>query len=398
MTKRIFLASGTSWTVPADWNSAVNTIECIGKGGLGGISPAFSTGCGGGGGGAYARKHNLALTPGATINYDTAGTSTWFNGPNVAGASVAAQAGQEGVNGGPGGSGGAAGSSIGDVRFSGGNGGVGGVDNNNGGGGGAAGPLGGGGHGGSGNSGPGTDEGGGGGGANGGTNGGDGALGPAAGGTPAGGNGGDGGGIAAKAGTRDAAFDATYGCGGGGGGAGGLTSARLGGNGGAYGGGGGGSTGGTLAAGGQGLIVITYTPNSGGGGGGPNNTRGDGRHKPKKRPDTSGPKPGRRADHGEGDFVMGDTADMALFDRQVHLAGPDVEVLLDDLPPLLPIEHAAIAAALAASDDALAMAVRAREAVDDAKKAQQAERLAQQHAEWDRNAQILAIVNAAMAA
>src|SRR3989344_3242542 len=33
--KIIFLTSGTSWTVPADWNSSNNTIEVIGGGGGG---------------------------------------------------------------------------------------------------------------------------------------------------------------------------------------------------------------------------------------------------------------------------------------------------------------------------------------------------------------------------
>ena len=32
-TETIFLTSGTSWTVPSDWNNAVNTIEVIGGGG-----------------------------------------------------------------------------------------------------------------------------------------------------------------------------------------------------------------------------------------------------------------------------------------------------------------------------------------------------------------------------
>jgi hypothetical protein len=120
---------------------------------------------------------------------------------------------------------------------------------------------------------------------------------------------------------------------------------------------------------------------------------------PAKKPKrTDGPEPKKRAHHGEGDVVMDRSADMALFERQVHLAGPDVEVLLDDLPPLLPLERSAIEAALAASDDAIAFAVRQREATDDAKKQQQAAVLAQQHAEWDRNAKIIAIVNAALAA
>lgn len=35
-TTVIFLTSGSSWTVPADWNSACNTIEVIGGGAGGG--------------------------------------------------------------------------------------------------------------------------------------------------------------------------------------------------------------------------------------------------------------------------------------------------------------------------------------------------------------------------
>lgn len=40
----IFITSGTSWNVPADWNNSNNTIEVIGAGG----------GAGGGGGGGSA--------------------------------------------------------------------------------------------------------------------------------------------------------------------------------------------------------------------------------------------------------------------------------------------------------------------------------------------------------
>src|SRR3989344_4708849 len=43
-----FLTSGTSWTVPADWNSSNNTIEVIGGGG-GGDTPGSAGGGGGGG-------------------------------------------------------------------------------------------------------------------------------------------------------------------------------------------------------------------------------------------------------------------------------------------------------------------------------------------------------------
>ena len=60
-----FLTTGTSWTVPKDWNNAQNQIECIGGGGGGRAGAAG----GGGGGGAYSSITNLALTPGATLAY-----------------------------------------------------------------------------------------------------------------------------------------------------------------------------------------------------------------------------------------------------------------------------------------------------------------------------------------
>lgn len=61
--KVTFLTSGTTWTVPSDWNPAANKIEVIGGGG-----GAESTGGGGGGGGAYAIVSNVTtLTAGATV-------------------------------------------------------------------------------------------------------------------------------------------------------------------------------------------------------------------------------------------------------------------------------------------------------------------------------------------
>src|ERR1035437_6662671 len=48
----VFLTSGTSWSVPSDWNSSDHTIEVIG-GGAGGTTGA-SGNVVGGGGGAYA--------------------------------------------------------------------------------------------------------------------------------------------------------------------------------------------------------------------------------------------------------------------------------------------------------------------------------------------------------
>src|SRR3989344_7007658 len=67
-TTAVFLTSGTSWTVPSDWNSSNNTIEVIGGGGAG-ESHDGSTGAGAGGGGAYSKVSNVSLSAGAGITY-----------------------------------------------------------------------------------------------------------------------------------------------------------------------------------------------------------------------------------------------------------------------------------------------------------------------------------------
>src|SRR5882724_3234243 len=70
----INLGSGSSWTVPSDC-ILLNSIECTAAGApgtAGTTSPGdFAGGDGreGGGGGAYARKNNVAMTPGASIPY-----------------------------------------------------------------------------------------------------------------------------------------------------------------------------------------------------------------------------------------------------------------------------------------------------------------------------------------
>lgn len=65
------VASGSSFTVPADWNPASNSIEVIGAGGGGAGDSAsalgVSDGGGGGGGGGYSKITNLSLTPGNTV-------------------------------------------------------------------------------------------------------------------------------------------------------------------------------------------------------------------------------------------------------------------------------------------------------------------------------------------
>lgn len=109
-TQIILTATGANtWTVPSDF-TAINTVEVIGGGATGGNVGGGLSGVGGGGG-AYALKNNLALTPGAVINYTigTAGNDTWFN---TSGTVLA--------KGATGQIGGSAASSIGDSKFSGG--------------------------------------------------------------------------------------------------------------------------------------------------------------------------------------------------------------------------------------------------------------------------------------
>src|SRR5262249_37458762 len=67
-TVRLFLTSGTTWTVPSDWNNANNTIEVIGGGGGSGGGFGSVLAGGGGGGGGYSKVVNLTLTPNATVS------------------------------------------------------------------------------------------------------------------------------------------------------------------------------------------------------------------------------------------------------------------------------------------------------------------------------------------
>src|SRR6267142_4376117 len=81
----IFLTSGTTWTVPVDWNNANNTIETIGAGG-GGFTFVSTTYPAGGGGAAYSKSVNQTLTPSSTVGIavgsggaaGTAGGDTWL--------------------------------------------------------------------------------------------------------------------------------------------------------------------------------------------------------------------------------------------------------------------------------------------------------------------------------
>lgn len=312
----IFLTSGSSWTVPSDWNNSANTIECIGGGGGGGRFNQASGlwGGGGGGGGGYAAISNQTYTSGASITYTigSAGSgaaTSGASGGNGGDTSILLNdnvtigclaKGGVGGGAGPGSAGGSVASETGTTKFSGGAGGSGNVGTNygaGGGGGGAGGPNGNGQNGGSNAS--GNWGAGGGGGANngsvgangsgvtggvggngrGGTGGGSAGGGNATSGTGGGGGGGNGGStIPATSPTNggNGAQDtisgwvqtsngATAGPSGGGGGGGSfLSSAGVGGSSVGYGGGGGGGGGasasGNGGSGAPGIIVITYTP------------------------------------------------------------------------------------------------------------------------------------------
>jgi hypothetical protein len=285
---RVFITSGTSYTLPADFNPGNNTIECYG----GGASGAGGSVQVGGGGGAYAAVTNINLSAGSVVQIQIGGTGlypgtdTWFNATSLAnavsnGASISC--GAQGAGNGGQQYGGQASSSCGTTKYNGGNGNAGGGYPGGGGGGGAAaGPNGPGASGGTGDN---SGGGGGGGGAN---NGG-------IGGNASGGNGGAGGvnrlgGGAGAGGT--ASGNSTVGAGGGGGG-GGHGSTYWGGSNGGFddvystgsygprggsggqgygatvppnalpygaGGGGGGYGSSTPGSGSNGLIVVTYVP------------------------------------------------------------------------------------------------------------------------------------------
>jgi YD repeat-containing protein len=294
-----------TWTVPSDWNSSNNTIECVGSGGKGASGDANNgSGGAGGGGGAYAKITNVTLTPSGTATFAvgasatttsespsaTKARETYFNGSASSTASISCSWGRAGNATSTAGIGGPTSGSTGTIKNAGGAGGAYTAHSAPSGGGGAGGPNGTGAAGGansSGGAGPGGGGNGGGtagaatGGPNGGnggnnfagTGGGAGDTGSGAGAASAGGGGGgaqNGGSFPTGGnGATGTEFDSTHGGGGGGGGAasGGVNNGGNGANygGGGAGGGGGGpsSGGGAGGTGGQGLIVITYTPTSG---------------------------------------------------------------------------------------------------------------------------------------
>ncbi|MBI5645109.1 hypothetical protein HY970_03355, partial [Candidatus Kaiserbacteria bacterium] len=228
----IFLTSGTSWAVPADFSST-NTVETIGGGGNGDTA---SSGGGGGGGGGYSSISDLSLTPGSSVTIQVGGVAgdTWFNAATCAGSSVCAKGGAN-ASGGTAGAAGTTTGAVGTTKRAGGSGFNGGSSNKGGGGGGAGGKNA------AGDSSSGTTGGNG-----------DGGSGGAGGTTVNNDN--------ANPGSNGTEYDSTHGSGGGGGGV--TGNNKNGGDGGLYGAGGGGGRGtsGSGGAGKQGLIVITYTP------------------------------------------------------------------------------------------------------------------------------------------
>ena len=66
-TKVIYLTSGTTWTVPSDWNSSNNSIELIGGGAGGSDFTSGNPPNSGGGGGEYRKLTNQTYTAGHSI-------------------------------------------------------------------------------------------------------------------------------------------------------------------------------------------------------------------------------------------------------------------------------------------------------------------------------------------
>ena len=106
----IFLTSGTTWNVPAHWNSLNNTIEVIGGGAGAQGSPSSQAG-GGGGGGAYSKAVNVSLTPSSTVGISVgvggttdgqSGTDTYLCNATTNCASISGTAVQVGAKGGTG--------------------------------------------------------------------------------------------------------------------------------------------------------------------------------------------------------------------------------------------------------------------------------------------------------
>lgn len=266
-----FLTSGFSYTTPADWNNANNSIETIGGGG--------SSGTNGAGGGGYSKITNRTLSGAIsfTVGFGQSsgvgdGGDSYFGDTALATSYVGAVGGKSS------GAGGDTATGVGTTKFAGGAGGASGAGN--GGGGGAGGPNGTGGAGGNDAVAGGNGGGGGSGGGSAGSNasvttGGNGGNNSASSGQGTGGTsgnvgtdatnggGGGGGGLSANGGAGGVGteWDATHGSGGAAGGSNGASGTHK--NGGKYGGASNASGGGSS---GDGIITIIYTPASSGGG------------------------------------------------------------------------------------------------------------------------------------
>jgi hypothetical protein len=252
LIKTVFITSGTSYTIPADFVSLVS-VDCIGGGG------AVAAGGGGSGGGAFASSNAVTglVASGTAFVRLGAAADTWFNAasdsaPTLTTQGALAKAGSVNVTT-TGGAGGQDASCVGTTRYSGGNGGN--RSGLNGSGGAAAGPQG--------RGAPGISGSGSGGFGGGGANGGSRGSGSTGGTGINGGNGGNGSlfsatgaGSAGSVGTQYTATAGDTAGPGGGGGSAGITSG-AGGVGGNYGGGGGGSTN-LTQTGTSGLIVFIY--------------------------------------------------------------------------------------------------------------------------------------------
>lgn len=142
-TRSITSVSGSNQTdtVPSDWGSTTNFIDCIASGGSGAAAGINGNAATGGSGAACSRKNNVSLTPGGSATYrlsaggsapsvgfaisaGSAGADCWYNGASLGAASVGAKGGLGGITNASGVTAGVAGgvasSGVGSSRYSGG--------------------------------------------------------------------------------------------------------------------------------------------------------------------------------------------------------------------------------------------------------------------------------------
>lgn len=141
-TRQLTGTSGSNQTdtVPSDWNSVNNFIDCIASGGSGAACGQSGNAGTGGSGAGWSRQTNVTLTPGGSATYrlsaggasvsvgfansnGNAGADCWYNGASLGAASVGAKGGLAGTRSisiTSGSAGGAAGSGVGSSKNSGG--------------------------------------------------------------------------------------------------------------------------------------------------------------------------------------------------------------------------------------------------------------------------------------